>query len=116
SKTVFAGAIALRFIKGTPATLGFTHFNKTCVLEMDGVESKSSRNFFEKVWNRFEELGIPYTLHWGKINFILNQERVRRMYGESAVNQWKTWRETLLDEPTRKVFTNDFMVRCGLSG
>ena len=116
SKTVFAGAIALRFIKGTPATLGFTHFTKTCVLEMDGVESKSSRNFFEKVWNRFEALGIPYTLHWGKINFILNEERVRRMYGESAVNQWKTWRETLLDEPTRKVFTNDFMVRCGLSG
>lgn len=82
--------------------------------EMDGVESQSSRNFFEKVWNRFEDLGIPYTLHWGKINFILNAERVRRMYGDAAVNQWKSRRESLLDEPTRKVFTNDFMIMCGL--
>ncbi len=116
SQSVFAGGIALRFVKGTPATLGFTHFAKTCVLELDGVESKSSRKFFEKVWNRFEALGIPYTLHWGKVNFILNEERILSMYGENAVNQWKSWREKLLDEPTRKVFTNDFMVRCGLAG
>jgi hypothetical protein len=113
-QTAFAGALALRFVTGTKATLGFTHFNKTCVLELDGVESKSSRKFFEKVWTRFEELGIPYTLHWGKINFILDAQRIRNMYGDAAVNQWKTCRENLLDEPTRKVFTNDFMVKCGL--
>src|SRR5690606_12598341 len=33
-KTAFAGGLALRFVKGTPATLGFTRFEKTCVLEM----------------------------------------------------------------------------------
>jgi hypothetical protein len=113
-KNVFAGALALRFVKGTEAMLGFTHFKKTCVLEMDGVDAKSSRNFFEKIWNRFEELGIPYTLHWGKINFVLNKERVERMYGANVVSKWKNCRQQLLDEATRKVFTNDFMVRCGL--
>ena len=114
-KRAFAGALALRFIKGTQATLGFTHFNKTCVLEMDGVESRSSRRFFQNVWNHFEELGIPYTLHWGKINFILDSERVLRMYGETAVNKWKGSREALLDANTRKVFTNPFMQQCGLT-
>jgi hypothetical protein len=111
----FAGALALRFVSGTRATLGFTHFPKTCVLEMDGVESANSRKFFEKMWNRFEAIGIPYTLHWGKINFILNEERVRRMYGDVAVNSWIACREQLLDADTRKVFTNEFIQRCGLA-
>ena len=110
----FAGALALRFVKGTKAILGFTHFPITCILEMDGVDSASSRKFFQAIWERLEELDVPYTLHWGKINFILNGERVRKMYGTENVNKWIDSREKLLDEPTRKVFTNDFLVRNGL--
>lgn len=111
----FAGGLALRFVKGTKATLGFTRFEKTCVLEMDGVESASSRKFFKAVWDRFEEIGLPYTLHWGKINFNLNEARIRQMYGDTAVNKWLTARHKLLDDVTQKVFTNEFMERTGLS-
>jgi hypothetical protein len=114
SKTVFAGGLALRFIKGTPALLGFSKFPKTCVLEMDGVESATSRKFFNNVWTRFEELGIDYILHWGKINFILDEQRVRRMYGDTPVNKWLAARRSLLNDATRKVFTNEFMEKCGL--
>jgi hypothetical protein len=110
----FAGGLALRFVKGTPALLGFTKFPKTCVLEMDGVDSATSRKFFNLVWNRFEELGIDYTLHWGKINFNLDEPRVRRMYGDTNVNKWLAARRTLMSDATRDVFTNDFMERCGL--
>ena len=114
-QTAFAGAIALRFVKGTTALLGFTKFPKSCVLEMDGVESKSSRNFFKKIWNRLEELDIPYTLHWGKVNFNLDASRVRRMYSDSVVDKWIACRKQLLDTPAQKVFTNDFMLNCGLA-
>jgi hypothetical protein len=114
AKMAFAGGLALRFVKGTPALLGFTKFPKTCVLEMDGVDSATSRKFFNLVWNRFEELGIDYTLHWGKINFNLDEPRVRRMYGDTNVNKWLAARRTLLSDATRDVFTNDFMERCGL--
>ena len=114
-QTAFAGAIALRFVKGTTALLGFTKFPKSCVLEMDGVESKSSRNFFKKIWDRLEELNIPYTLHWGKVNFNLDPIRIRRMYGDSVVDKWIDCRKQLLDIPTQKVFTNDFMLNCGLA-
>ncbi|GAA4431197.1 hypothetical protein GCM10023188_18540 [Pontibacter saemangeumensis] len=110
----FAGGIALRFVKGTPALLGFTKFPKTCVLEMDGVDAAETRGFFREVWLRLEALNIPYTLHWGKINFILNEERVRRMYGDVNVDKWLRCREFLLDAATRSVFTNDFMIQCGL--
>jgi FAD binding domain len=113
-KAVFPGAIALRYVNGTKALLGFTKFKSTCVLELDGVDSATSRNFYQKIWDRLEELQIPYTLHWGKINFNLDGPRVRRMYGDTNVNKWLTCRHTLLDEATRKVFTNQFMKQCGL--
>ncbi len=114
-KTSFAGAIALRFVKGTSAMLGFTKFQKTCVLEMDGVESKSSRNFFKKIWDRLDELNIPYTLHWGKVNHILDAPRIRKMYGDATVNKWIISRKKLLEPPVQKVFTNNFMRNCGLT-
>ncbi|MEP6677472.1 MAG: FAD-linked oxidase, partial [Ferruginibacter sp.] len=89
----FAGGIALRFVKGTPATIAFTRFAKTCVIEMDGVDASVTRDFFETVWTRLEQKGIDYTLHWGKLNFILNEQRVLKMYGADKVNSWKKCRE-----------------------
>lgn len=113
--TPLAGALAFRFVKGTQATLGFTHFPKTCVVEMDGIDADITRKFFENVWIKLEEQGISYTLHWGKMNFILNKQRVINMYGAEKVNKWINCRHSLLSEPARKVFTNDFMVMCGLN-
>ncbi|TXK36864.1 FAD-binding protein [Pontibacter qinzhouensis] len=113
-KQPFAGALALRFVKGTRALLGFTKFANSCVLEMDGVDAPFTRKFFSDVWHRLEVLQIPYTLHWGKLNFILNEQRVRHMYGNLQVDKWLQCRAALLDAPTRKVFTNDFMMQCGL--
>lgn len=113
--TPFAGGLSLRFVKGTKALLGFTRFEKTCVLEMDGVDSKVSRDFYQTVWNRLEALNIPYCLHWGKINFNLNAQRVRNMYGNENVDKWIASRNQLLDAASRKVFTNKFSQTCGLA-
>jgi hypothetical protein len=112
--TPFPGILSFRFVKGTSALLGFTKFPHTCVLEMDGVESAISRSFYQKVWETLESENIPYTLHWGKINFILDAARVRKMYGEDKVQRWIECRHELLDADTRKVFANSFMQRCGL--
>jgi hypothetical protein len=116
AETAFPGLLGLRYVKGTAATLGFTRFPLTCVLEMDGIESNLTRRFFQRTWDRLEELHIPYTLHWGKINFNLTPQRVRRMYGDAAVDSWLGARHRLLDAPTRAVFTNPFMEQCGLDG
>jgi hypothetical protein len=110
----FPGALAFRFVKGTKALLGFTKFPQTCVLEMDGVDSALSRLFFERVWDRLQQLGIPYTLHWGKINHILTPQLVRKMYGETNVDKWINCRHQLLSEPVRMVFNNEFIERVGL--
>lgn len=115
-QTPFPGAVAFRYVKGTQALLGFTKFPITCILELDGVEAKISRDFFQKVWNRLEQLSIPFTVHWGKINFLLNATRVRAMYTEAVVNKWIRCRHQLLDEPTRKVFNNGFLQNLALDG
>lgn len=110
----FAGALALRYVKNTEALLGFTHFDKTCILELDGVDSQLSRTFIEKVWARLEELSIPFTMHWGKFNFKLTPELLQKMYGGN-VAKWKACRKSLLSDEAQKVFTSDFMVQCGLN-
>jgi hypothetical protein len=114
-KHPFPGGMAMRYVKGTTALLGFTRFEKTCVFELDGVDSEVSRNFVQSVWDRLEELSIPYTLHWGKFNFNLDPQRIMTMYGSHAVNTWLDCRSNLLDANCRKVFTNDFMQQCGLA-
>lgn len=110
----FAGALALRYVKGTDALLGFTHFDKTCVMELDGVDSDLSRTFIEKVWTRLEELSIPFTMHWGKFNFSLNPALIQKMYGDNIL-KWKNCRKLLLSDEVQKVFTNNFMEQCGLN-
>jgi hypothetical protein len=110
----FAGALALRYVKGTEALLGFTHFNKTCIMELDGVDSKLSRTFIQKVWNRLDELNIPFTMHWGKFNFGLTPVLMKKMYGDK-ITKWKACRKQLLSDQVQKVFTNQFMMQCELS-
>lgn len=113
SVTPFAGALALRYVKGTDALLGFTHFPKTCIMELDGVDCDLSRSFIKKVWTRLDELNIPFTMHWGKFNFGLTPALVNKMYGEK-LKKWKSCRKQLLSDEAQKVFTNNFMVQCGL--
>lgn len=109
----FAGALALRYVKGTEALLGFTHFDKTCIMELDGVDSQLSRTFIEKIWAKLQELNIPFTMHWGKFNFGLNPGLIQTMYGDRLA-KWKACRNSLLSDDVKKVFTNNFMVQCGL--
>ncbi|KAA9338784.1 FAD-binding oxidoreductase [Adhaeribacter soli] len=110
----FAGAVAIRFVKGTKATLGFTKFDNTCVVEMDGLDTKSNHQVFANVVNRLTAKGIPHTIHWGKLNGPLNANNMKRMYSPNKVQAWKQARERLLTPEVRSVFTNPFMTKCGL--
>ncbi len=112
--TPFPGGLSLRYVKGTKATLGFTKFSNTCVLEMDGIDGDVARNFYTKVWNKMEQQNIPYTLHWGKINFNLNEALVRKMYGSVNVDSWIDARNELMSIPSMEVFSNEIMKKCGL--
>ncbi len=108
----FAGLFAYRFIKKSSATLGFTKFNFSCILELDGTFSDTTNKFYAAVWKRLEEENIPFTMHWGKMN-ELDFNRISKMYGTDA-DAWIAARNKLLDAASIKVFTNPLLQQWGL--
>lgn len=110
----FTGVMAFRFVKGSPATLAFTRFADTCVLELDGAETALNHQFTEKFALALESRNLPYAIHWGKINNILNEQRVRYMHGDQNVDRWLHHRHQLLSDEVREIFNNEFLERCGL--
>ncbi len=108
----FSGVFAYRFIKKTQATLGFTKFDFTCILELDGTFSDTTRSFYAAVWARLDAEKIPFTFHWGKMN-DLEINRLTRMYGAN-VAAWIAARNKLLDADSLKLFTNPLLQQWGL--
>lgn len=105
-----------RFVKGTQALLGFTRYPKTAIFEIDSVNTPKTRAYYKQVWARLEAANIPFSLHWGKYNDFLTPARVRKSYGNVAVDQWIASRNDLLESAAvRKVFNNAFMAGAGLA-
>jgi hypothetical protein len=112
--TKLAGVMAFRFVKGTKATLGFTHWDNSCVLELDGAEAAVNYDFMKKLADTMEANNIPYTLHWGKINRLLDKRRIEKMYGPDRLTAWKQQRSRIMTEEVQKTFNNEFMMQTGL--
>jgi hypothetical protein len=119
------GAVGIRFVKASDATLAFTRFPITCVMEINGTLPKSTERkraraveeveeFSERIMKEFEQKGIPYTLHWGKNAKWGRYNLVKAMYG-SKVDLWKSCRQQLLQPAgTEALFSNPFIKRLGL--
>jgi hypothetical protein len=111
----FAGLIGVRFVRNTKATLAFTKFSPlTCTIELPGLNSANTQNFYMKVFKGMDDLNIPFTLHWGQEGDY-SRSRLTSMYGVK-LTEWIDERNKFLPDPMQRyMFTNDFMKRCGLS-
>lgn len=111
----FVGLLGIRFLKNTAATLGFTRFAPlTCTIELPGLNSDNTQNFYRAVFEEMDNAKIPFTLHWGQEGDY-SPKRLNAMYG-AAVTTWVNDRIRLLPDPIQRyMFTNDFLKRCGLS-
>lgn len=108
--------ISTRYVKGTRATLGFTRFPATCILELDSVNVPETRRYVREVWANLAAAGINFTLHWGKFNTYLTPQRVLDMYGGAAVNEWKASRAALMESAdVSRVFDSAFLESAGLA-
>jgi hypothetical protein len=107
--------VSVRYVKGTQATLGFTKFATTCVLELDAVNVSETRDYVKAVWKGLADAGINFTLHWGKFNTYLSAARVVNMYGQESVDKWKASRAALMESiDVSRVFDNAFIKKAGL--
>jgi D-arabinono-1,4-lactone oxidase len=111
-KTPYAGIFSLRFVKKSTATLGFTKFDPTCVIELDGVKSDDGFKFYNTMWDLLDKEQIPYTFHWGKVH-ELNPARIQKMYGAS-LDAWKAARKELLGPAMIKIFSNSLTQAYGI--
>jgi len=114
------GIFALRFVKQTKATLGFTKFPITCMLEIDGVLWKKTRRIMSleeystRVIEVLQQNNIPFTFHWGKNSNWSFPNLAEHMYGNS-VKIWKEYRHALLGDTMAKMFSNGFLDQANLS-
>jgi len=114
SVSSYPGAFAFRWVKGSAALLAFTKFPVTCTIEFPSAYCQPVLDFYGAVWAALDAAKIPFTLHWGQMNNF-TPERVRKMYGDDAVNTWIASRNKLVDANTRKVFGSSFLSTCGLA-
>ena len=108
----FSGIFSYRYVKKSQALLAFTKFDHTCIIELDGIESKITRNFYEVVWSELEARNIPFTFHWGKIN-KLNRQKIQNMY-QGNMNKWISARNELMPVESLKIFNSPTLVDWGL--
>lgn len=114
------GIYAMRFVKKSEATLAFTKFPVTCMLEIDGLiwNPKDSNISLQKFCTRIIEVlqanNIAFTQHWGKNADWSFPGLVKYMYGNKA-QEWMEYRSSLLRKETAELFSNDFLNDIGLS-
>jgi hypothetical protein len=104
-----------RYVQKSPGILSFTRFDPSCVFDIDGVDTDATYKLIKLVAQRFDEAGMPYTMHWGKTNH-LTKARVRANYG-GAVDRWNATRRLILtDAAERDMFSSPFLDGLGLNG
>ncbi|WP_111707726.1 FAD-binding protein [Lutibacter citreus] len=114
------GIFALRFVKQTKATLGFTKFPITTMIEIDGVLWKKTKKimsleeYSKRMVEVLKENNIPFTIHWGKNNAWDFPGLVNLMYANKA-EDWKEQRKKLLSPEMQEMFSNKFLKTVGLA-
>lgn len=111
----FGAPVALRYVKGSDATLAFTcHAPTTCTIEMPGIDSASARAAHPLLFEAVAGRGIPVTYHWGQQGRYDNASIVAG-YGAARVGRWLDARRAFLSPEGRRMFSNDLLDSCGLS-
>ena len=115
------GIYAMRFVKQSRATLAFSKFPITCMLEIDGLIWKprnnniiSLENFCTRIVQVLQANNIPFTHHWGKNADWSFPGLIQYMYG-AAAQDWKEHRSALLSQEAATLFSNGFLNDTGLS-
>ncbi len=114
------GIFAMRFIKKSEATLAFSKFPFTCMVEIDGIQWSDKekiiglKEYSKKMITVLKDNNIPFTIHWGKNADWEFPSLVEHMYG-NKVKKWKKIRNKLLTIPMQDVFSNPFLDSTKLS-
>jgi hypothetical protein len=103
-----------RYAQKSPAMLGFTRFDPTCIIDIDGIDTPSTTKLIKLATERLEAAGMPFTQHWGKTNHM-TKARIRGAFGGN-VDKWNATRKLLLpDASERNAFSSVTIDAWGLN-
>lgn len=101
--------VATRFLPRSRAWLGMNRFERTCMIDLDGVNLPDMGDLLVESSGALEAAGVPFTLHWGKWIGNLTRAHVERVYGD-GVARWRAARARLLpDARLADTFSNEVL-------
>ncbi|MDC7998296.1 FAD-binding protein [Gilvibacter sediminis] len=109
------GIFAMRFVKQSEATMAFTKFPITCMLEIDGVLWKPNRRIMslnqygKRMIEELKKHNIPFTIHWGKNADWDHPGLVEHMFNPASIKSWQKSRAALLSPEMQELFSNHFL-------
>jgi len=115
------GLSAIKLVRQSKATLGFTKFPITAVIHMDGLQWEPSGNLLpqktveQEIIKAFVNNNIEFTLHWGKNADWEFPGLIDKMY-QTKSGEWVKQRNRLLSQEMAEMFSNGFIQRLSLAG
>jgi len=109
----YPGLIGVRFVRKSDASIAFTRFDTTCMIEMTGAGGPQTLEFYDRAWSALESRRLPFTLHWGKVNNT-SASNIRSRFGAASVDEWIAARESFLSPAARHMFSSASLRAQGL--
>ncbi|KAB7647546.1 FAD-binding protein [Polymorphobacter fuscus] len=106
-------AFACRYATRSPGLLAFQRFDRTAIIDIDGLDSKATRTLMAAGVAAMRANGIPHAEHWGKLNQLTAQS-VRDSY-QGDLERWMKARTDLLDRDGEYCFGSAFLDRLGMT-
>jgi hypothetical protein len=114
------GIFAMRFVKQTQATLGFTKFPITSMIEINGITWEGNnripglKDVGKMMIDVLQENNIEFTIHWGKNAYWEFPGLLEYMFDADKIESWRAARNALLSDEMKQVFSNKFIQDLGL--
>lgn len=110
----------LRFVTNAAGAMAFTHFPESVVVDMEGISiSPDSPILGQAATKCLRDAGIPYAMHWGKLQEP-DAVEVEAVYGpsskvDSRISLWRKARKHLVTDSTfSELLANDGLYNWGL--
>jgi hypothetical protein len=101
--------VATRFVPSSSSCLGMNRFQRTCMIDLDGVNLPAMAELLVESSRALDGAGVSFALHWGKWIGYLTREHVERVYGD-RVSRWRAARARLLpDARLAHTFSNEVL-------
>jgi hypothetical protein len=101
--------VATRFVPGSTSFLGMNRFERTCMIDLDGVNLPAMGELLAEASSALQTAGVVFTMHWGKWIGYLTRGHVESVYGE-RVSRWRAARARFLPDPQlARTFSNELL-------